>query len=147
MRSGEGTRYGGYDGTFKAERGNAFVPDGLSAWEMGVDPRPKKKADDDYKKRTAKPLDVDPSQATFVFVTPHRWPGKENWAAEKRQAGPASLVDVLGGFGVKLERGEHYDLRLGHEVACLLQRLLHLPLFEGGVGGTEADDRPLVRTR
>jgi len=88
MRSGEGTRYGGYDGTVKAERGNAFVPDGLSAWEMGVDPKPKKKADDDYKKRTAKPLDVDPSQATFVFVTPHRWPGKENWAAEKRKTGP-----------------------------------------------------------
>ena len=87
MRSGEGTRYGGYDGTVKAERGNVFVSDGLSAWEMGVDPKPKKKADDDYKKRTAKPLDVDPSQATFVFVTPHRWPGKKNWAAEKRQAG------------------------------------------------------------
>lgn len=88
IRSGEGTRYGGYDGTVKAGRGNAFVPDGLSVWEMGVDPKPKKKADDDYKKRTAKPLDVDPSQATFVFVTPHRWPGKENWAADNRKTGP-----------------------------------------------------------
>ncbi len=95
MRSGEGTRYGGYDGTVKAGRGNAFVPDGLSAWEMGVDPKPKKKADDDYKKRTARPLDVDPSQATFVFVTPHRWLGKENWAAEKRQAGPWCDVRAL----------------------------------------------------
>src|SRR6266571_1779161 len=62
--------------------------EGMPSWQMGVDPKPKKKADDDYKKRTAKPLDVDPSQATFVFVTPHRWPGKENWAAEKRKTGP-----------------------------------------------------------
>lgn len=88
MRSDEGTHYGGYDGTVKAGRGNAFVPEGLSVWEMGVDPNPKKKADDDYTKRTAKPLDIDPSQATFVFVTPRRWPGKEQWAADKRKNGP-----------------------------------------------------------
>ena len=95
MRSSEGTRYGGYDGVLEAGQGNAFVPDGLSVWEMGVDPKPKKKADDDYTKRTAKPLGINPSQATFVFVTPRRWPGKEDWVAEKRQAGPWRAVRVL----------------------------------------------------
>jgi hypothetical protein len=87
MRSGEGTRYSGYDGYLEVGRGHTFVPTGLSVWEMGVNQEPKGKADDDYNKRSADPLGLDPSQVTFVFVTPRRWASKEDWAGEKRRAG------------------------------------------------------------
>jgi hypothetical protein len=39
---------------------------------MGKENGPKRKAEQDYEKRTANPGDVDPSQTTFVFVTPRR---------------------------------------------------------------------------
>ena len=46
-------------------------------------------------KRSADPLGIDPSQTTFVFVTPRRWAGKEGWATEKRKVGPWREVRVL----------------------------------------------------
>jgi len=87
VRSEEGIRYPGYDGIVEAGKGNAFVPTGLSAWEMGVNQDPKGKAESDYTKRTEDPLGVDPFQTTFVFVTPRRWPGKEDWVEDKRMSG------------------------------------------------------------
>jgi hypothetical protein len=87
VRSEEGIRYPGYDGIVEAGKGNAFVPTGLSAWEMGVNQDPKGKAESDYTKRTEDPLGVGPLQTTFVFVTPRRWPGKEDWVEDKRMSG------------------------------------------------------------
>ncbi len=87
VRSEEGIRYPGFDGIVEAGKGNAFVPTGLSVWEMGVNQEPKGKAESDYKKRTDDLLGVDPSQTTFVFVTPRRWPGKEDWVEDKRMFG------------------------------------------------------------
>ncbi len=95
MSSKEGTRDAGYDGILETEHGNDFVPTGLSVWEMGVNAKPKGKADDDYKKRTDNPLHIRPSDATFVFVTPRRWPGKTKWADEKRKAGVWHHILVL----------------------------------------------------
>lgn len=87
VRSEEGIRYPGFDGIIEAGKGNAFVPTGLSVWEMGVNQDPKGKAEGDYTKRTEDPLGVDPLQTTFVFVTPRRWPGKEDWIEDKRMSG------------------------------------------------------------
>ncbi len=87
VRSEEGIRYSGFDGIAEVGKGNAFVPTGLSVWEMGVNQDPKGKADDDYIKRTKDPLGVDPSLTTFVFVTPRRWSGKEDWGEDKRLSG------------------------------------------------------------
>ena len=87
VRSEEGIRYPGFDGVIEAGKGNAFVPTGLSIWEMGVNQDAKGKAESDYTKRTEDPLEVDPTRTTFVFVTPRRWPGKENWVKDKRASG------------------------------------------------------------
>jgi hypothetical protein len=87
VRSEEGIRYSGFDGIAEVGKGNAFVPTGLSVWEMGVNQDPKGKADDDYIKRTKDPLGVNPSLTTFVFVTPRRWSGKEDWVEDKRLSG------------------------------------------------------------
>jgi len=95
VRSEEGIRYPGFDGIVEAGKGNVFVPIGLSVWEMGVNQDPKGKAENDYTKRTEDPLGVDPSQTTFVFVTPRRWPGKEDWVEDKRMSGTWHDVQVL----------------------------------------------------
>ncbi len=87
FRAGEGVQFGGWDGIVESERGNAFVPDGTSAWEVGVGLDVKAKADGDYKKRTAEPLGITPSQSTFVFVTPRRWRDKHQWENDRRGDG------------------------------------------------------------
>jgi len=43
---------------------------------MGVDRKPKQKAEGDYAKRTADPGGLATRETTFVFVTPRRWPEK-----------------------------------------------------------------------
>ncbi|HEX8465155.1 MAG TPA: hypothetical protein VF627_11110 [Abditibacterium sp.] len=83
----EGVQMDGWDGIVTAGVGNAFVPTGVSVWEMGVDKNPKGKADDDYEKRSQNPLGLDPKATTFVFVTPRRWKNKEIWAKSRREEG------------------------------------------------------------
>jgi hypothetical protein len=95
IRSEEGIRYAGFDGIVEAGEGNLFVPAGVSVWEMGVNQDPKGKAESDYTKRTEDPLGVDPSQTAFVFVTPRRWAGKEDWAEEKRASGQWRDIRVI----------------------------------------------------
>jgi len=83
----EAVRLAGWDGRVLADEVSPFVPAGFSAWELGTGQDPRAKANDDFGKRTRNPLGVDPSQATFVFATPRRWPGKDAWMAEKRAEG------------------------------------------------------------
>src|SRR4051794_416187 len=70
FRAGEGVQLGGWDGLVSIEAGNAFVPDGVSSWELGTNRDVKGKADEDYDKRSGDPGDLDPSRSAFVFVTP-----------------------------------------------------------------------------
>lgn len=85
--SDEAIRLAGWDGKVMADEPSPFVPDGFSAWELGTGQDPRTKANDDYGKRTKNSLGVDQSQATFVFVTPRRWSGRDEWIAEKRGEG------------------------------------------------------------
>ncbi|MFZ5622976.1 MAG: hypothetical protein ACOY71_00925 [Gemmatimonadota bacterium] len=84
VRAGEGVQLEGWDGIVEVDEGNAHVPAGTSAWELGVGKDLRTKANQDYAKRSAEPGPVDPSRTTFVFATPRRWKAKEAWAAEKR---------------------------------------------------------------
>jgi hypothetical protein len=93
--SDEGTQRRGWDGIVQTSNGNAWVPTGESVWEMGADQDPKGKADDDYRKRTDKPRNVDIKNTTFVFVTPRKWEGKTKWRDEKRAEGKWRDVIVL----------------------------------------------------
>lgn len=95
MRSEEGIRYPGFDGTVEVGKGNAFAPEGVSVWEMGVNQDPKGKAESDYTKRSEDSLNVDLAQTTFVFVTLRRWSGKDDWATEKRASGAWRDVRVI----------------------------------------------------
>lgn len=92
FRSDEGIQFGGWDGIIQAIEGNAFVPDGLSGWELSTSGDFRRMAENNYRKRSADPRGLDPASTSFIFVTTRRWPGKtgdekENWAAEKRRQG------------------------------------------------------------
>ncbi|WP_448187953.1 tetratricopeptide repeat protein [Azospirillum sp. sgz301742] len=95
LPTGDPTRYRGWDGLVEVEQGNAWVPAGHSAWEMGVNADPKGKADDDYAKRLKDPKGIDPAQSTFVFVTLRVWPGGRAWSAARRAEGVWKDVRVL----------------------------------------------------
>ncbi len=81
--SGNAVFIGGWDGVVKSNQASNYVPLGISLWELGAEGNPKKKAEDDYKKRTKDPLDYNPSECTFVFVTPFYWKQKSSWAKSK----------------------------------------------------------------
>ena len=85
FRSDEGVQLAGWDGIAQVPVGNAYVPDGLSGWELSTRADVKGKADDDYETRSNDPLPLDTSNASFVSVTARRWSNKEKWADEKRR--------------------------------------------------------------
>lgn len=83
--SDESIQYPGWDGICVVSSGSKFVPNGESVWEIGVQrTKIRQKADGDFKKRSADPLGRNPKQTTFVFVTPHRFVGKDKWVTEKK---------------------------------------------------------------
>ena len=87
MPSGSGVWQSGWDGLLRAETENAFVPKGSSAWELSCRSDVGTKATDDYRKRTDPPQGVPDATATFVFVTPRQWNGKEQWSEARRSDG------------------------------------------------------------
>jgi transcriptional regulator with XRE-family HTH domain len=92
--AGDGIQSRGWDGIVMARDGTAFVPAGLSVWELGTGSDPKRKADDDFRGRTKNPLGVNPADATFILVTPRRWQGKGEWERVKDGLGPWRRVVV-----------------------------------------------------
>jgi hypothetical protein len=92
--AGDAAETAGWDGIVAHEGRSAFIPNGLSGWELSTNADPKRKAEDDYRKRSASPLGLIPAEAVFVFVTPRKWPNKEEWASALRQEGPWRDVRV-----------------------------------------------------
>lgn len=82
--SGEAVQNSGWDGILSVEKGSAFIPEGISVWELSADKDPRGKADADYDKRSQDPRGVDPAQSTFVFVTPRRWANKTGWVTARQ---------------------------------------------------------------
>ncbi len=80
----ENSQRKGWDGFVISDSMTPWIPLGQSGWEFGCNQSPSVKAEDDYlaRLRSVKP-DVRKAM-TFVFVTPRRWIGKDDWAAAKR---------------------------------------------------------------
>ena len=85
--SGSSVRLPGWDGILEVGHGNAWAPSGVSGWEFSCDKRTKRKANEDYEKRTAAPLELNRATTTFVFVTPCRWRDKRQWVKKRREEG------------------------------------------------------------
>lgn len=93
--SGENVAFGGWDGTLEVGEETEYLPSGTSLWEFGANKDEKGKADDDYEKRTANPLGFNPSECTFIFVTPRLWTKGIDWANEKKQEAVWKDVRVI----------------------------------------------------
>lgn len=96
--SGDSVGFPGWDGVLDAPVADSLFPVGKSVWEIGTQrEKIRDKADKDYTKRTADPLGLDPKSATYVFVTPRRWPGKQQWMAARATEGRWADVLALDG--------------------------------------------------
>lgn len=101
MRASDGISIPGWDGRVNGGGGAAYVPSGLSCWEMGTDEDCRGKAQSDYKKRTEDPQGVDPASTAFVFVTLRRWGKKDGkddkdaWVQKKQSEGKWREVRAL----------------------------------------------------
>jgi addiction module HigA family antidote len=87
-------RYG-WDGFVASDIATPWIPRGNSGWEFGCNQNPAAKAEVDFAARTASVPAEERSSTSFVFVSPHNWPGKEDWAKEKRRTGGWKNVRVL----------------------------------------------------
>ncbi|WP_308799537.1 hypothetical protein [Agromyces silvae] len=112
MRGGEGVGLPGYDGIVEATRSTAFVPEGVSVWEMGTSDDPAGKATEDYKTRSANSLGIDMATTTFVFVTPRRWRGKKNWEQKRRDEGKWRDVRALDADDIEQALEESAAVRI-----------------------------------
>ncbi|WP_179166300.1 helix-turn-helix domain-containing protein [Azospirillum agricola] len=87
--AGDSIHFPGWDGLCETDHKAPFVPAGRSVWELGVQrTKIRDKAEEDYAKRSGAPeKDVNPAETAFVFVTPHRWPGKADWVKARAADG------------------------------------------------------------
>lgn len=97
---GSATYIEGWDGIVNSKEEARYIPEGISLWELGTGQDPKKKADSDYEKRTKDPRGYTPQDATFVFVTPRTWTGKDTWV--KRRKEEKKWKDVIVYDGISL---------------------------------------------
>lgn len=84
MPGGDSVSSSGWDGIVQTDKGNIWVPDGSSFWEMGCSSDIITKARSDFRKRNQQISPQEAAQSRFVFVSPRRWPKKDNWLKEVR---------------------------------------------------------------
>lgn len=95
----------GPDGILEVEISHAFVPNGLSFWEIGTSRDAGSKATDDYRDRTADTPEDVRKNSTFVFVTPlsasfdwqYTWKGQQDWLKKRREKKEWKDVRVIDG--------------------------------------------------
>lgn len=115
--TGKGIYHSGFDGEVRTEKGNAYVPDGHSIWEVSTEQDVERKATADLKKRAGQEI----VGATYVGVALRRFNRKKVWAANAER-GPfreIRLYDVDDLYAWLLScPAVHYWLsaRLGHPV-------------------------------
>ena len=80
---GSGVQLGGHDGFVRSTTGNAFVPEGVSVWELSVNKKSNAKANDDFGKRSSVPDDSPPAEAVYIQMICRPWAGAAKWAASK----------------------------------------------------------------
>jgi hypothetical protein len=116
--AGESVQSGGYDGIIEISEENAFVPIGLSIWELGVNRDTKGKADDDYSKRSENSLGIEKTKATFVFVTPRKWGNKDEWVRLKKEENVWLDVRAYDADDIEqwLEIAPAVNVWLGHHI-------------------------------
>ncbi|HTR48617.1 MAG TPA: hypothetical protein VMM16_14640 [Verrucomicrobiae bacterium] len=99
--TGDSAEIPDYDGSLVAPGAPPYVPDGQSVWEVGTDSRYLRKANEEFKRRSEAPGAFDPSETTFVFVTPRTWKSKSKKKPKRklRKGGKTARVKKKGKNG------------------------------------------------
>ncbi|MFM5179809.1 hypothetical protein ACEUAY_09415 [Aeromonas veronii] len=91
----------GFDGALHTGEAVSRVPAGKSLWEFGTGSAGKKKAQEDYEKRTMSTLPEVMAENAFVMVNLHSWdtPSQplESWLAERNAEGKWREVHYIDG--------------------------------------------------
>lgn len=82
--AGDGVAAGDWDGSVRTTRATAWVPDGVSLWELSVNSSPNTKADEDYSKRVGTPDGTPTPDCTYVEAILRPWTARAKWARDKR---------------------------------------------------------------
>lgn len=77
----------GWDGYVETTIGTPWIPLGASGWEFGTNRDPGPKANKDFRKSVRTLSKEERADITFVFVTPRRWVGKDQWQKDRRAEG------------------------------------------------------------
>jgi hypothetical protein len=94
--AGEGIGEGGWDGTVRATEATAFIPAGLSLWEVSTRKDVKRKADQDYAKRLSTPDGSPTCDCTYIAALLRRWRDRTTWAREQDAGGRWRSVCAYG---------------------------------------------------
>jgi hypothetical protein len=94
--AGEGVASGDWDGTVRATEATAFLPKGLSLWEMSVNKNVGAKADSDFEKRTSTPDGSPTTEASYVAAYLRRWGKRDEWARDRNSGGRWKEVKAYG---------------------------------------------------
>ncbi len=78
--AGEGTSVGGWDGTVRTTDATAFIPHGLSLWELSVESSVGTKAESDYRKRLSTPDGSPTASCIYVAASLRRFAKRMDWA-------------------------------------------------------------------
>ena len=139
MPSGDAVWVPGFDGVVVSSEKSRFVPTGESVWEVGTRADIKGQATTNYQNRskdtpkaeseggTAPKLDR--SQATFVFVTPRVWKGKDKWECERKAEAIWKDVVVIDGVDLQdwLETAPVVNLRFAAQLHIVPEVGLQTP--------------------
>lgn len=88
MPAEEGVSTSGADGVVIFNGNSPWIPTGKSVWELSVSKDPKRKATDDYGKRSPNTYRSDGDQPlTYVAVSLRPWKNKREWAKKRQQDG------------------------------------------------------------
>lgn len=96
MPAGDGVAAGDWDGAVRTNRASAWVPEGLSVWELSVNSSPNTKADEDYSKRADTPDGTPTNDCTYVEAILRPWTARSTWAQGKRSDQVWRDVRALG---------------------------------------------------
>jgi energy-coupling factor transporter ATP-binding protein EcfA2 len=94
MSAHAGTRLPGVDGVVRSSTSTPFCPDGTSVWELTVQEE-LHKLNEDFKKRKAELVGLEPRAVTYVAVSARRVPAKDRWVADRRAEGVFRDVRLL----------------------------------------------------
>ncbi len=82
--AGVGASTGDWDGVVASAVGDAYVPEGLSAWELSTKKQSSPKAEEDYEKRRSGPESVATKDVTYVQVICRPWVNAASFASIHR---------------------------------------------------------------